>query len=164
MIFGQYLTELGAPGSASWLLKEELRRAGSLLMRVADANAVPGGTALAVDRETFSQEVTRAIEKNALIELRREEASEIRRDTAVLIATGPLTSDDLAAQLQTLTGAENLSFYDSISPIVDAETLDLDRVFRASRYGKGGEDYLNCPLDENEYRAFYEALITAQQV
>jgi methylenetetrahydrofolate--tRNA-(uracil-5-)-methyltransferase len=152
------------PGAASWLLKEELRRAGSLLMKLADACAVPGGAALAVDRERFSQAVTQAIESHALIELRREELKEIPRDRLALVATGPLTSDSLASGLQTLTGSENLAFYDSISPIVDAETLNMDRIFRASRYGKGGEDYLNCPMTEEEYRVFYEALRAAESV
>jgi len=168
-----------APGAASWLLKEEMRRAGSLLMRLADAAAVPGGSALAVDRQQFSQAVTEAVERHPLIELRREElrkigggapaagASDSRLptpDSLTLIATGPLTSDALAAQLQNLTGSGNLAFYDSISPIVDAETLNLDRIFRASRYGKGGEDYLNCPMSEEEYRVFYEALRGAETV
>ncbi len=153
-----------ARGSASGLLKEELRRAGSLLLRVADACAVPGGAALAVDRERFAQGVTTAIAGHASINLRREELLEIPHDSLALIATGPLTSGALAAQLQTFTGSENLAFYDAISPIVDAETLNLERIFRASRYGKGGEDYLNCPLGEEEYRAFYEALASAESV
>lgn len=156
-----------APGSAAWLLKEELRRAGALLLRCADACAVPGGTALAVDRERFAQSVTAAIEDHALIELRREELAEIpagetpHGGVSTLIATGPLTSDALAGRLQDLTGAENLAFYDAISPIVDAQTLNLARIFRASRYGKG-EDYLNCPMSEEQYRAFYEALMGAE--
>ncbi len=151
-----------AHGSASWLLKEELRHLGSLLLACADASAVPGGTALAVDRERFAQAVSAAIERHPLIEVRREELREIPGDALVLIATGPLTSDTLGARLTELTGSENLAFYDSISPIVDAETLSLQRIFRASRYGKGGEDYHNCPLSEEEYRAFYEALRSAE--
>jgi len=151
-------------GAASWLLKEELRRTGSLLLRLADAHAVPGGSALAVDRERFSQAVTDAIESHPLIQLRREEIAELPRGGCTLIATGPLTSDKLAANLQSLTGSQNLAFYDSISPIVDAETLNMERIFRASRYGKGGEDYLNCPMNEEEYRAFYEALRAAETV
>ena len=153
-----------APGAASWLLKEELRRCGSLLMRIADESAVPGGQALAVDRAKFSEGVTSAIERHPLITLRREEVTDIPADSLTLIASGPLTSDALAAKLATLTGSDNLAFYDSISPIVDAETLNFDRLFRASRYGKGGEDYWNCPLSEVEYRVFYEALMSAQSV
>src|SRR6184192_1121901 len=187
------------PGSASWLLKEELRRAGSLLLRLADAAAVPGGAALAVDRDRFAEAVTSMLDQHPLVKIRREEFCEIpgaetltRQSLAngsagslsphgapsnqavaalspapnplVLIATGPLTSDALARQLQAVTGSENLAFYDAISPIVDAETLNLERTFRASRYGKGGEDYLNCPMDQREYSAFYEALRAAQTV
>jgi methylenetetrahydrofolate--tRNA-(uracil-5-)-methyltransferase len=153
-----------APGAASWLLKEELRRSASLLMRLADANAVPGGSALAVDRERFSQAVTAALAGHPRVRLDRAEFCEIPRGSLTVIATGPLTSDSLAASLQALTGDGNLAFYDSISPIVDAETLDQSRMFGASRYGKGGEDYLNCPLNEAEYRAFYEALMGAESV
>lgn len=153
-----------APGAASWLLKEELRRAGSLLMRVAAECAVPGGSALAVDRERFAEGVTAAITSHPLVNLRREELREIPDDGLALIATGPLTSDGLAARLQVLTGSENLAFYDSISPVVDAETLNMDRIFGASRYGKGGDDYLNCPFNEEEYRIFYEALMSAESV
>ncbi len=152
------------PGSASWLLKEELRRAGSLLLQLADRAAVPAGAALAVDRERFAESVTSAIERHPLIELRREELREIPGEGFVLIATGPLTSDALAERLQALTGSENLAFYDSISPIVDAETIIYERTFRASRYGKGGQDYLNCPMNEEEYRAFYDALRSAETV
>jgi methylenetetrahydrofolate--tRNA-(uracil-5-)-methyltransferase len=153
-----------SPGAASWLLKEELRRSGSLLLRLADRNAVPGGTALAVDRERFAEAVTGALGNHPLVRLERRELPEVPRDGLVLIATGPLTSDSLARSLQDLTGADNLAFYDSISPIVDAETLDHDRIFPASRYGKGGDDYLNCPLNEADYRAFYEALTSAESV
>jgi methylenetetrahydrofolate--tRNA-(uracil-5-)-methyltransferase len=153
-----------SPGSASALLKAELRRAGSLLLRLADQTAVPGGTALAVDRERFAESVTTALNRHPLIELRRAEFREIPRETLTLIATGPLTSDTFAAHLQALSGSDNLAFYDSISPIVDAETLNMDRVFSASRYNKGGEDYLNCPMNESEYRAFHEALRNAESV
>ncbi|HTV56281.1 MAG TPA: methylenetetrahydrofolate--tRNA-(uracil(54)-C(5))-methyltransferase (FADH(2)-oxidizing) TrmFO, partial [Terriglobia bacterium] len=151
-------------GAASWLLKEELRRAGSLLLKIADANSVPGGAALAVDREAFSAAVTKAIETHPLITLRREERKAISHRALTLVASGPLTSDVLASCLQSLTGSDNLAFYDSISPIVDGETLTMDRIFRASRYGKGGEDYLNCPMNEGEYRNFYEALRAAEAV
>ncbi len=153
-----------APAAASWLLKEEMRRAGSLLLRVADGYAVPGGSALAVDREGFASSVTEAIEGHPLIELRRQEVTEISSHQPMLIATGPLTSGSLTESLRRLTGTESLAFYDSISPIVDAETLNMDRVFRASRYGKGGEDYLNCPMTPEQYRAFYEALMSAEAV
>jgi methylenetetrahydrofolate--tRNA-(uracil-5-)-methyltransferase len=153
-----------APGAASWLLKEEMRRVGSLLLRLADECAVPGGSALAVDRERFSAAVTQAIDRHPLITLCREEVTEIPGDRLTLIATGPLTSDALAQDLQRLTGTESLAFYDSISPIVDAETLNMDRVFRASRYGKGGDDYLNCAMSPEEYRAFYDALMGAETV
>jgi methylenetetrahydrofolate--tRNA-(uracil-5-)-methyltransferase len=152
------------PGAASWLLKEELRRSGSLLLRLADENAVPGGAALAVDRERFSEASTAALASHPLVRLERRELTEVPHEGLVLIATGPLTSDSLARSLQEVTGAENLAFYDSISPIVDAETLDRDRIFAASRYGKGGDDYLNCPLNEAEYQAFYQALIHAESV
>jgi methylenetetrahydrofolate--tRNA-(uracil-5-)-methyltransferase len=153
-----------APGSASWLLKEELRRAGSLLMRVAAECAVPGGSALAVDRERFSESVTAAITGHPLIAVRREELIELPPEDLTLIASGPLTSDALAARLAALAGSEHLSFYDAISPVVDAETLNMDRIFRASRYGKGGDDYLNCPFTAEEYRIFYEALAGAEAV
>jgi len=153
------------PGTASWLLKEELRRCGSLLIKLAGECAVPGGQALAVDRERLSESVTRTLVEHPLVTLRREEVGEIPSDGMVLIATGPLTSDALARSLQSLTGSENLAFYDAISPIVDAETVNHDRVFAASRYRKGGgDDYLNCSLNEAEYRAFYDALRGAETV
>ena len=153
-----------APGAASWLLKEELRRAGSLLMRIAGECAVPGGAALAVDRERFAEGVTEAIAGHPRITLRREELREIPENALVLMATGPLTSDALAARLESLTGSESLAFYDAISPVVDAETLNMERIFPASRYGKGGDDYLNCPFTEEEYRIFYTALESAETV
>ena len=153
------------PGAASWLLKEELRRSRSLLLKLAGECAVPGGAALAVDRERFSASVTQALADHPLVTIRREELREIPSDGLVVIATGPLTSDALARCLQSLTGSENLAFYDSISPIVDAETLNHERLFPASRYGKGGgDDYQNCPLNEAEYRAFYDALRGAETV
>jgi methylenetetrahydrofolate--tRNA-(uracil-5-)-methyltransferase len=150
------------PGSASWLLKEELRRSGSLLLKLADDCAIPGGTALVVDRARFAESVTAALSQHPHLELRRAELREIPTDGLALLATGPLTSDALATRLQSLTGSKNLAFHDSISPIVDAESLNRERTFRASRYGKGGEDYVNCPLSEAEYGAFYEALLNAE--
>ena len=153
--------------SASWLLKEELRRLDSLLIRIADGARVPGGHALTVDREAFAAEVTRTIESEPLIELRREEMTAIPDDAITIIATGPLTSDALAAEIARLTGSDRLYFYDSISPIVDAGTIDTTIAFRASRYGKsldGTDDYLNCPLDRDQYERFVDALLAANAV
>ncbi len=153
--------------SAPWLLKEELRRLDSLLLRAAQTARVPGGHALTVNREIFAQEVTTAIEGNPHIELRREEAASIAPDAISIVATGPLTSDALAEEIGRFTGAERLFFYDSISPIVDAETIDLSIAFRASRYGKsldGTDDYLNCPFDRAQYEAFIDAVLSAEAV
>ncbi len=152
------------PGTAPHLLKEELRRAGSLLIRLAEASRVPGGAALAVDRELFAERVTRAITVHPLITLIREEVERIPSEGIVIIATGPLTSDALSEEIRRLTGRDHLYFYDAISPIVDAETINYDVVFRASRYGKGGEDYVNCPLTREEYDRFYDALMQAEKV
>jgi methylenetetrahydrofolate--tRNA-(uracil-5-)-methyltransferase len=153
--------------SASWLLKEELRRLDSLLVRIAGHARVPGGHALTVDREVFASEVTRAIESEPLIELRREEVSAIPTDGITIVATGPLTSGTLAEAIARLTGTDRLYFYDSISPIVDAGTVDRGVAFRASRYGKsldGTDDYLNCPFDRAEYERFVDALAAAEAV
>ena len=152
--------------SASWLLKEELRRMGSLCLAAAVKARVPGGSALTVDREIFSAEVTTAIEHEPLIDLVREEVTQIPLDETVIIATGPLTSDGLAASIVELTGSERLFFHDAISPIVDAETIDMEIVFRGSRYGKsidGSDDYLNCPFTREQYERFYTALREAEQ-
>ena len=151
--------------TAPWLLKEELRRLGSLLLRSADRARVPGGHALTVDRARFSAEVEAAIEAEPSIELRREEAAAIPRDAIAIVATGPLTSQALAEDIARLTGADRLYFYDSISPIVDAESVDLGVAFWASRYGKstgGTADYLNCPFDREQYERFVDALLLAQ--
>ncbi len=153
--------------SAPWLLKEELRRCDSLLLRVARESRVPGGQALTVDREVFAREVSRAIEGHPRIELRREEATSIGEDAITIVATGPLTSGALAEEIGRLTGAERLFFYDSISPIVDADSIDLGIAFRASRYGKsmdGTDDYLNCPLDREQYERFVDAVLAAEAV
>jgi methylenetetrahydrofolate--tRNA-(uracil-5-)-methyltransferase len=153
--------------SASWLLKEELRRFDSLLIRCAAAARVPGGHALTVDRERFAAEVTGAIDAEPGIELRREEVVDIPDGPVTIIATGPLTSDALAQSIAQLTGADRLFFYDSISPIVDAATIDMTVAFRASRYGKsldGSDDYLNCPFDKVQYERFVDALLAAQSV
>ncbi|MBV9507718.1 MAG: methylenetetrahydrofolate--tRNA-(uracil(54)-C(5))-methyltransferase (FADH(2)-oxidizing) TrmFO [Acidobacteriia bacterium] len=152
--------------SAPWLLKEELRRLGSLLLQAAEAARVPGGHALTVDRSIFAEQVTSAIESEPLIALRREEITSLP-DGISIIASGPLTSDALAQEIARLTGSDRLHFYDSISPIVDAETVDTNIAFWASRYGKstdGTEDYLNCPLDRDQYEAFVDALLEAQGV
>jgi methylenetetrahydrofolate--tRNA-(uracil-5-)-methyltransferase len=151
-------------GSAPWLLKEELRRVGSLLIKLAGETRVPGGHALTVDRDSFAVAVTAAISEEPGIELRREEVTAIPEDGVVVIASGPLTSDALTAQIVRLTGSERLYFYDAISPIVEADSVDLSVAFRASRYGKsldGGDDYLNCPFDREQYERFVDALLAA---
>ncbi|MGA3186106.1 MAG: methylenetetrahydrofolate--tRNA-(uracil(54)-C(5))-methyltransferase (FADH(2)-oxidizing) TrmFO [Bryobacteraceae bacterium] len=153
--------------SASRLLKDELRRLGSLLIEIADRTRVPAGHALTVDREIFAAEVTRAIENEPAIELRHEEVTALTDDRTWIIATGPLTSDALASEIARVTGAERLFFYDSISPIVDSESIDTSIAFRASRYGKsldGTDDYLNCPFNRDEYEAFLDAVLGASSV
>jgi methylenetetrahydrofolate--tRNA-(uracil-5-)-methyltransferase len=152
------------PGTTPFLLKEELRRAGSLLIQVAHENSVPAGAALAVDRERFSHEVTRRISAHPNIEVIRREITSIPSNCPVVIATGPLTSPSLSEAVKRLTGSDHLYFYDAISPVVEAETVDKAVAFRAARYGKGGDDYLNCPLNEQEYGRFYEALVAAESV
>lgn len=150
--------------TAPHLLKEELRRAKSLLIAVAEQTRVPAGAALAIDRERFAAEVTARITAHPRITVVREEATAIPREGVVVIATGPLTSDALAADIQRLAGAERLYFYDAIAPVVDADTINHDVVFRAARYGKGGDDYLNCPLNKAQYEAFVDALLAAECV
>ncbi len=152
-------------GTAPWLLKEELRRMGSLLLRVAAQTRVPGGQALTVDRDLFAGEVSEAMEGLSGIEIRREEVAAIPEDGVVIIASGPLTSDALAADIARRTGSDRLFFYDSISPIVEAESIDMGVAFRASRYGKsldGSDDYINCPFNKQEYEQFVAALLEAQ--
>jgi len=150
--------------NAVGLLKEELRRCGSLVMEAAEATRVPAGGALAVDRQLFSDYVTHKISGHPLITLKQGEVSEIPAEGLVVIASGPLTSDALAGSLSSLTG-ERLYFYDAIAPIVSADSLDMTKVFAASRYGKGdGDDYLNCPLNEAEYLAFVAELVGAEKV
>ncbi len=143
---------------ASGLLKEEIRRLGSLIIKTAYENRVPAGTALAVDRESFSASVTEAIEANPKISLVRKEAKEIPCDRVVIIATGPLTSDSLAGTLKNLTGSEYLYFHDAVSPIIHAESINMEKAFRASRYDKGPADYINCPMDRQTYFGFIEEL------
>ncbi len=151
--------------TAPWLLKEEMRRAGSLLMEIARQTAVPAGHALAVDREKFAEAVSAAIEREPLIELVREEAIRIdENDGLTIIATGPLTSDALSREIRRLSGSAQLYFYDSISPIVEADSIDMSRVYMAARYNKGSADYINCPMTREEYDRFLDALLAAQSV
>jgi methylenetetrahydrofolate--tRNA-(uracil-5-)-methyltransferase len=147
---------------AAGLLKEEMRRMGSLIIRVADEVRVPAGSALAVDRGLFARKVTEAVSALPQVTLHRQETPRIPEGPVVIVATGPLTSDALAAEIAAFVGQTHLYFYDAVSPVVEAETIDFSRTFRASRYGKGGDDYVNCPLDEPEYDAFYRALTTAE--
>jgi methylenetetrahydrofolate--tRNA-(uracil-5-)-methyltransferase len=150
--------------NAVGLLKEELRRLGSLFMAAADATRVPAGGALAVDRELFSAYITEEISAHPLIEVSHGEVTEIPADGITVIASGPLTSDALAERIRACTG-DYLYFYDAIAPIVTADSIDLTKAFRASRYGKGeGDDYLNCPLDEAQYQAFVSAILAADKV
>lgn len=151
--------------TAPWLLKDELRRLRSLALDAARIARVPGGHALTVDRDVFAAEITRRIEEHPSIEVRRGEITSVPGDGVVIIASGPLTSDALAADIAKLTGSERLYFYDSISPIVDADSIDFSIAFRASRYGKsldGSDDYVNCPFNKEEYEAFIDALSAAQ--
>ena len=153
--------------SAPWLLKEELRRLDSLLLRVAATARVPGGQALTVDRDRFAEGVTAAITAEPLIEVRHEEVRDVPAEGIVIIASGPLTSGALAESIGQLTGSSRLYFYDAISPIVEAESIDLSIAFRASRYGKsidGSDDYLNCPMDKEQYDRFLDALTEGQPV
>jgi methylenetetrahydrofolate--tRNA-(uracil-5-)-methyltransferase len=156
--------------SAPWLLKQELRRLGSRVLRAAAHARVPGGHALTVDRDVFSAEVTRAITAHRRIEIRREEVRAVPGagiTGITIIATGPLTSDALADEIARLTGSGRLFFYDSISPIVEADSVDQSIAFRASRYDKsldGTADYLNCPFDRPQYEAFVDALLAAEAV
>jgi len=152
------------PISAPGLLKDELRMLGCDLLRVADQTAVPGGTALTVDREQFSQRVTAQLESHPNIRVCHREISEIPPESLCVLATGPLTSDALAQSIQTLTGEQNLSFHDAIAPVVDADTIDHAKVFPASRYDKGGADFLNCPMNQDEYRRFRQALLSAEGI
>ncbi len=151
--------------TAPWLLKQEMRRAGSRLLQAADATAVPAGHALAVDRVAFSARVAEMIANEPRIRVLREEVTTVAadEDTLTIIATGPLTSPALSAEIAHLTGAEHLAFYDSISPIVEADSIDMSRVYLAARWDKGTADYINCPMTEEEYATFYDALISAEK-
>jgi methylenetetrahydrofolate--tRNA-(uracil-5-)-methyltransferase len=168
--------------TAPWLLKEEMRRAGSLLMEVAQKCAVPAGHALAVDRVTFAAQVTEAIARESHITVRRKEVTSVEEDGGqiTIIATGPLTSAALTGEIARLGSTQgeskperagapaphnpHLYFYDSISPIVEADSIDMTRVYMAARYDKGSADYINCPMTEQEYACFYDALLAAQSV
>jgi methylenetetrahydrofolate--tRNA-(uracil-5-)-methyltransferase len=169
--------------TAPWLLKEEMRRAGSLLLAIARETSVPAGHALAVDRNEFSRKVTEAIAREPLISVQREEATEIEDKQITVIATGPLTSDALSMAIQRLSSSpsvegdcaadlsraempapHNLYFYDSISPIVESDSIDMAQVYLAARYDKGSADYINCPMSKEEYDQFYDALLAAQAV
>ena len=158
--------------TAPWLLKQEMRRAGCVLLAEADACAVPAGHALAVDRVEFSRRVAERIDAMAgtgpgRIAVRREEVTRLDEndpDMLTILATGPLTSRALTAELTRLTGSDHLAFYDSISPIVDAGTIDMSKVYFAARYGKGSADYINCPFTKEEYERFLDALTTAETV
>lgn len=151
-------------GTAPYLLKEELRRARSLVMEAAAATRVPAGAALAVDRDKFADYVTERITSHPRITLVREEVTRLPEDRITIIATGPLSSDALTAEIMRLTGDGQLYFYDAIAPIVAADSVNREIAFRAARYDKGGDDYLNCPLDEDEYARFYAALVEAKSV
>ncbi|HYP13134.1 MAG TPA: methylenetetrahydrofolate--tRNA-(uracil(54)-C(5))-methyltransferase (FADH(2)-oxidizing) TrmFO, partial [Bryobacteraceae bacterium] len=151
--------------TAPWLLKQELRQLDSLAMKAAAQARVPGGHALTVDRNVFSQAITETVSAHSRIQVQRDEVTTIPDNAIVIVATGPLTSDALAAEIARITGSERLFFYDAISPIVDADTIDMSVAFRASRYGKsldGGDDYINCPFDKEQYEKFIEAVLGAQ--
>jgi len=151
-------------GTAPYLLKEELRRGRSIVMEAAAATKVPAGAALAVDRGKFAEYVTEKIESHPNIELIREEIKTISLEEITIIATGPLTSDALTLEIMKLTGDDQLYFYDAIAPIVAADSIDMSIAFKAARYGKGGDDYINCPFNPEQYAAFYGALIEAKSV
>jgi methylenetetrahydrofolate--tRNA-(uracil-5-)-methyltransferase len=155
-----------SPNTAPWLLKQEMRRAGSALLRIADETAVPAGHALAVDRIEFSRRIGEAIAAQPLIRVFREEITTLNQneDSAkcTILATGPLTSDALSAEIERITGSGHLAFYDSISPIVDAESIEMERVYMAARWDKGTADYINCPMDRVEYDRFLDALLSAE--
>lgn len=149
--------------NAVGLLKEEMRRLDSVIMLAAEATRVPAGGALAVDREGFSQKVTEIISNHPLIEVIREEITTIPTDGITIIATGPLTSDDLAEKIHSLNGGSGFYFYDAAAPIIEKSSIDMDKVYLKSRYDKGEAAYLNCPMTKEEFMAFHEALITAEE-
>lgn len=150
--------------NASGLMKEELRRLDSLLIKIADKNRVPAGQALAVDRDGFSIEITEYLKNMENVEIIEEEFTEIPEDKIVLLASGPLTSETLSKKIGELTHSDHLYFYDAAAPIVTLESIDMTKAYRQSRYGKGEGEYINCPMNKEEYYAFYNALITAERV
>ena len=166
--FGELVcsNSLGADNlaNASGLMKEELRRLDSLLVRIADKHRVPAGQALAVDREGFASEITETLKSMENIEIIEEELTEIPKDKTVLIASGPLTSKDLSDKIGELTHSGYLYFYDAAAPIVTADSINMDIAYRQSRYGKGDGEYINCPMNKEEYYNFYNALINAERV
>ena len=147
---------------AAGILKEEMRRLDSIIIKVADEVRVPAGSALAVDRGVFAQRITEEITKLPGVVVHREEITSIPEAPIAIVATGPLTSDTLAQDIARFVGDTHLHFYDAVSPVIEADSIDMTKVFRASRYQKGTDDYLNCPMDEAEYRAFFEALTKAE--
>jgi methylenetetrahydrofolate--tRNA-(uracil-5-)-methyltransferase len=160
-----------SPNTAPWLLKQEMRRAGSALLRIADETAVPAGHALAVDRIEFSRRISEAIATQPRIRVIREEVTclddSLLQDEdgpkgCTILATGPLTSDALSAEIERITGSGHLAFYDSISPIVEADSIDMERVYFAARWDKGTADYINCPMDRAEFDVFLDALLAAE--
>lgn len=148
--------------NAVGLLKEELRRCHSLIMQCADENQVPAGGALAVDREKFSAQITASIKQHPLIEVVYQEVASLPEDEITIIATGPLTDGAMADLVKNLTSQDDLYFYDAAAPIVTADSINYEKAFWASRYDKGEADYLNCPMNEEEYNRFYDALIGAE--
>ena len=152
------------PGSAPWLLKEELSALDSLLLKLAYQHRVPSGASLSVDRERFASAVTGALTACPGVEIVREEVHDLPREGPVIVATGPLTSPALSQSLREFMGEDHLYFYDAISPILEADSIDPEKTYRGSRYGKGGADYVNCPLNREEYLAFYTALVHAESV
>ncbi|RME10321.1 MAG: FADH(2)-oxidizing methylenetetrahydrofolate--tRNA-(uracil(54)-C(5))-methyltransferase TrmFO, partial [Aquificota bacterium] len=150
--------------SGAGLLKAEMELLGSLVVEAAKEAYVPAGTAMAVDREVFSEYITRRILEHPNIRLIREEVKKVPRDRIVIVSSGPLTSEALAEDIRELVGFDYLYFYDAIAPVVEAESVDFSKGFWASRYGKGGDDYFNCTLTEEEYRVFYEELLRAEKV
>ena len=152
-----------SPNTAPWLLKQEMRRAGSALLQIADQTAVPAGHALAVDRVEFSRRIAEAIAAEPNIRVIREEVTSLEpAESVTILATGPLTSDALSREIERITGSGHLAFYDSISPIVEADSIDMDRVYMAARWDKGTADYINCPMNREEFDRFLDALLAAE--